>query len=595
MMLMSHRQCSHGTFGAVCASNQIATLVAMSILEANGNAFDAAAACAFTLQVVDPDQCGPGGESVALFFSQATGRIDVLCGQGVSPERATIEAFQSLGLSSIPSVGVLPAVTPGSIDAWLLLLRDYGTLWLEDILMPGISYALNGYPLSLRASARISAFKERFSRYWKSSAEIYLRNDSPYPAGHLLKNAALARTFERLVQEGRSRSNDRIEQIEAARVAARTGFVCEAIDRFVQQEVIDDFAAATGHTAFLSGRDIESWNATLEPAVHFNYEDCTIFKPGAWSQGPVMLQQFALFGRLGLRPADLLSSPELHVVTEAMKLSYADRNAFYGDSGRVPVPVDHLLSNSYNDERCVEIGSVASSQVRCGRVAGYEAHQEAFQRLMDMQDQQIPAMSPPSKCTVHFDVIDRWGNMVSATQSGGWLDDSPIVPELGFPLNTRGQFFSLVRGSPGALAPRRRPLTTLSPTIVAEKGIPSLAFGTPGADQQDQWSTIYLLRYLSGIGLGEANDLPLFHTRHLVGLPAPHAFQPKRLVLEETYKPEVVRELQDIGHDVKVLSTVPRNPGTLLGFGTLSAVRKQGALISAAGSQRWPYSFACAR
>src|SRR6202162_579500 len=229
-----------GTFGVVTSTHWIATAVGMSILEKGGNGFDAGAATAFTLQVVETHLNGPGGDARIIVHDTKRGRTDVICGQGPAPAGATIAHYRSEGLEMVPGTGLLAACVPGTFESWMLLLRDYGTLTLREVLEPAIAYARDGYPLVERASATIKTVEQLFRQHWPTSAAFYLPNNEVPKPGTLFANKTLSETYARILQEAESAGGDRVAQIERARKAWSHGFVAEAIDKFCRtQEVMD--------------------------------------------------------------------------------------------------------------------------------------------------------------------------------------------------------------------------------------------------------------------------------------------------------------------------------------------------------------------
>jgi gamma-glutamyltranspeptidase / glutathione hydrolase len=547
-----------GTFGMVASTHWLASAAGMAVLERGGNAFDAACATGFTLQVVEPHLNGPGGEVPAVFWAADRARPLVLCGQGVAPEAATIERFRELGHDLVPGTGLLAACVPGAFGGWLLLLREFGTWRLEDVLSFAIGYAERGYPLHERIRSTILV-NEALLASWPGSAELYL----PAPrAGALFRNPALAATYRRVVEE--SRGGSREEEIERARRAWYEGFVADEIDRFC--------AAGEG---LLTGDDLASWEATLELPTTYDYRELTICKTGAWGTGPVALQQLALLSGFDL--GELSEAELVHVVTEAAKLAFADRDALYGDAD---VRLDILLSDEYSHERRALIGDEASSEQRPG-----------FGRLPRAQD--APAVAgagePTRGDTVHLDVADRFGNVLSATPSGGWLQSSPVIASLGWPLGTRAQMFWLEEGLPSSLRPGARPRTTLSPGLALRDGAPYLAWGTPGGDQQEQWAFHVFLRHVDrGLDLQAAIDAPEFHTDHLISSFYPRGFRPKSLALESRYDARTIADLQRRGHDVSL------EPPWSLGRVTAVA-REPDGLLKAAANPRGMQGYAVGR
>src|SRR6201987_3002854 len=447
-----------GTFGVVASTHWIASAVGMSALEKGGNAFDAAAAAGFTLQVVEPHLNGPLGEAPILVWSEANHRCDMICGQGVAPAAATIERFRELDLDLIPGTGLLAAAVPAAFGAWMRLLRDYGTMPLAEILGPAIGYAENGYPAVHQIGMTVAAVAELFRREWPSSAAIYLPNGTPPEPGRLFRNPALAATYRRILSE--AADGGREGQIERARQAWYRGFVAEAIDRFCRREKVLD-SSGRRHGGLLTGDDMARWEAPVEAPLTSDYHGYTVAKGGPWSQGPVLLQQLALLQGFDLNELDPLGPDFVHIVVQCAKLAFPDREAWYGDPDFVDVPMHTLLSPAYNDARRKLVGEAASLELLPGSpegrvprvlVGGAEA---AFSgagigepTLGGIGEPTVTGHGLVAGGTCHIDAIARWGNMVSATPSGGWLQSSPVIPELGFCLGTRLQISWLDDSSP---------------------------------------------------------------------------------------------------------------------------------------------------
>ena len=563
-----------GTFGMVASTHWLASAAGMAVLEAGGNAFDAAVAAGFTLQVVEPHLNGPGGEVPILFARGGSaadaGRPVVLSGQGIAPAGATIDAFEHLGLDLVPGTGLLAATVPGAVCAWLTLLRDHGTQSLDAVLRFAIEYAETGHPLLPRVTATVASVSEHFRTSWPTSAATWLTSDgAPPDAGSLFRNSVLASTYRRLLLAARGPSRE--AQIDAALTAWSHGFVAEAIDRFSRYPVRDDSGRA--HSGFLTGDDLAGWTPTYEPPVTLDRQGWTLAKAGPWSQGPALLQALTMLDDVPPAGPD-----RVHASVEAVKLAMADREAWYGDVD--DVPVDELLSSTYAAERRALIGDTASKALRPGSPGGRPP------RLPSLITREGPRRAPAAPGTgeptvsrsgttrgdtCHVDVVDRWGNLVSATPSGGWLQSSPVIPELGFPLGTRAQMFWLERGLPNSLAPGKRPRTTLTPSLALRDGVPALAFGTPGGDQQEQWQLCFWLAHVvDGLDLQAAIDAPAWHTTSFPSSFFPRDMTPGDVVVESRIGDDVIGGLRGRGHDVTVsgpwslgrLSAVSRDPGT---------------------------------
>lgn len=553
-----------GTFGMVASTHWLASATGMAVLERGGNAFDAAVAAGLTLQVVEPHMNGPGGDLPAIFWSVRDGRARVLCAQGPAPAAATIEAFRERGLALVPGTGMLAACVPGAFDGWMLLLRDFGTWRLADVAEFAIGYAENGYPAVARIGESIRA-AESLLRQWPVSAELYLPPPQP---GTLFRNLDLANVYRRTVRE--SRGGSRELEIERARELWYRGFVAQAVH---------DFSEHNG--GLLTGDDLAGWHASFEPPLIYDFRGTTVCKPGPWSQAPVFLQQLALLDGFDLEAMGLNSARYIHTIVECAKLSFADREAFYGDPEFVEVPIERLLSGEYNADRRALVGEEASAELRPGG--------GRLPRRLEGTDDLTGAGEPSRGDTVHLDIVDRDGNVFAATPSGGWLQSSPVIPSLGFPLGTRAQMFWLDELHPNALAPRKRPRTTLSPSLALRGGEPYLAFGTPGGDQQDQWTIAFLLAHIVfGLDLQEAIDAPAFDTLHFPSSFYPRRAEPGVLEAESRLGPEVIAALRERGHTVRV------TPDWSLGR-ISAAGREPDRTLKAAASSRGMQGYAAGR
>ena len=586
-----------GTFGMVASTHWIASAVGMKLLEAGGSAFDAAAGVGFTLNVVEPHLNGPLGDMPALIRVAGEAAPTVVCGQGVAPAGATVQHYQSEGLEMIPGSGLLATVVPGAFDAWMLMLRDHGRLHLRDVLEPAIHYARHGHPILPRVAATIAAQARFFEQEWPTSAAVWLPAGRAPKPGTLFRNPDLADFWTRLLAEAEAETG-RVAQIEAARRAFSSGFVADCIDRFMAEACLMDGAGAR-RKGVLTGQDMASWQASYEPPVSVKHQGWDVYKCGAWSQGPVLLQCLQMLRNDPIADMDPVGADFVHLTTEALKRAFADRDTYLGDPLHADVPMDHLLSDAHADAHRADIGSEASQDNRPGAIAGFEDQMTAYHTRIARGaaasagvgggEPTMAHLANRKGDTVHIDVVDRWGNMVSATPSGGWLQSNPVVSGLGVPLNTRAQMFWLDEGLPTTLAPGRRPRTTLSPSLALHEDGRALAFGTPGGDQQDQWQLIFFLRHVHhGFNLQEAIDAPLFHTAHLQGSFYPRDLRPGHLMAEPQFPDTTLNDLRARGHALEVAE-----PWTV---GRLSAAA-QGAdgILRAAATPRLMQAYAVGR
>lgn len=638
-----------GTFGAVASTHWLASQTGMGVLERGGNAFDAAAAAGFVLQVVEPHLNGPGSDLPIVLWSAAEKTSHVVCGQGTVPAAATPQAFAELGLDAVPGSGLLPATVPGAFGAWTLLLQRWGTWRLRDVLEPALGYARHGAPVLPRVSATLEAVTSLYTEgegAWTTSAATYLTGGdgtarAPRPWSRL-RLTALADTYERVLAAAEAAGTSRDAQYEAAREHWYRGEVADAVDRFFTDTRWRD---VTGRVdgGLLRGADLAGWEPTVEEPAIGSYRGVQVAKTGTWGQGPVLLQALALLdGQLGADgDPDLLRDDDeswVHVTAEAFDLASADREAWYGDpvgaeddGVDVPAVVD-LLDPVYTASRRPFIGERAGGELQPGWPGG------ARRRLPQLPTPPVPPRvddaagvgeptvdrrDPADEVgreeqgrgdTCHVDVADRWGNLVSATPSGGWLQSSPVVPELGFALGTRAQMCWLPgsgSGSPrsatsrwgsrlgSTLRPGRRPRTTLSPTLLLRDGEPWMALGTPGGDQQDAWQLPFVMRLVHeaerarGRGapvetaLQAAVDAPTFHTETATSSFWPRQAAPGRLVLEDRFDPAVAEGLAARGWDVRAVDG--------WSLGRLSAVALDGGWVRAAANARGAQGYAVGR
>ncbi|HYG87820.1 MAG TPA: gamma-glutamyltransferase family protein [Azospirillum sp.] len=581
-----------GTFGVVASTHWIATAVGMGILERGGNAFDAAVATAFTLQVVEPHLNGPGGDVPLILYDVRRGTAEVICGQGPAPAGLTVDHCRSLGLDLVPGTGLLAPCVPGTFGSYMMVLRDYGTMRPRDVLEAAIGYARHGFPVIERISDTIATVAGLFREHWPTSAALYLPGGRVPVPGDLVTNPVLADTYERILREAESVGANREAQIEAADRAWSQGFVAEAIDRFCRgQEVLD--VSGRRHRGVLTGEDMACWRPTIEAPVAYGYGRYRVLKAGPWTQGLAALQQLALLKGYDLDGLDPAGPDAIHLQVECAKLAFADRDTFYGDPLFVDVPVATLLSEAYNAGRRDLITGHASMDLRPGEIPDFGKALETgtVKGTREAVGAGEPTVGPLGQChgdTVHFDIIDRWGNMATATPSGGWLQSSPVIPELGFCLGTRAQMFVLDPEHPAGLVPGKRPRSTLSPTLALRDGEPYLAWGSPGGDLQDQWIPQFFLRHVhAGMTLQQAAEAPAWHTEHFTSSFWPRTMRPGVLVVEGRVPSPTIEELRRRGHIVEV--------GPDWSEGRLTAAARDGARLRAAASRRGMQAHAAGR
>ena len=586
-----------GSFGMVASTHWLASSSGMSVLERGGNAVDAAVAAGFVLQIVEPDSNGPGGDLVGMVWSAAERNASVVCGQGVAPAAASIDRFDALGLNLIPGSGLLAACVPGSFGAWTTMLERWGTWELDDVLSYALHYAESGFPISASAASTIARLADFFAEHWRPSASVWLDGSKPPTPGAKWRTPDTAATYRLLLHEAVGETRE--ARIAAVRQSFYSGFVADAIDEFCKTSWRD--GSGDDHAGFLAGDDLARWTPPIEPPVSVDFAGrYEVLKAGPWSQGPAFCQQLRVLEQVGLLNLDVRSAEWVHTIVESAKLAFADREAWYGDPVDADVPLAALLSKDYARERARLIGADASVDLVPGAPDG---RRSVLAVLRDPTFDDLPegivgeptmrriAVDDPGD-TCHLDVVDRWGNMVSVTPSGGWLQSSPVIPALGFPLGTRAQMFYLQPGHPNGLRPGVRPRTTLTPTLVLRHGEAWLSLGTPGGDMQDQWQLPFFAEVVNAdlagsMNLQEAIDMPSFHSTHFPSSFYPRDAHPGELHVEQRMPPDVLRALAARGHDLVV-----DGPWQL---GRLSAIARDGDLIRGAATARGAQGYCVGR
>ena len=531
-----------GTRGMVTSGHYLASRIGLHILEQGGNAVDAGVAMGFALAVLEPYIYGIGGEAPILIYLANERRVVCVSGQGPAPGKATIAWFRRRGIDSIPGDGLLAAAVPDAVSTWLVALSRFGTMRLSQVLGPSIDLAGRGFPMFERLQAALERSSGQFLETWPTSARAYLPGGKVPRAGEIYVQADLAATLSKLVEaEYRERRRGRREALKAAHDVFYKGEVAERLVQFLRGSRLPD-STGRRNGGLISREDLQGYAARVEEPVTVPYGGYDVFKCGPWSQGPVFLQQLRILEGYDVAAMGHNSPAYIHLLVEAAKLAFADRETYYGDPAFAEVPLDRLLSREYAETRRMRIDeNHASMELRPGDAPS------SAPRLKDA------GLEIHKGDTTHLDAADRWGNMLSATPSGGWFRSSPVVDGLGFPLGTRLQMFSLAPGHPNSLRPGKRPRTTLTPSLATKDGRPFLAFGTPGADQQDQWSLQFFLNCVEfGMNLQAAADAPTFHTSHFPSSFHPHDARPGTMHVEGRIPEATVSALRKKGHIVEI-------------------------------------------
>ncbi len=531
--------------GMVVAEHYLAAEAGLRMLHAGGNACDAAVAATLVEGVVDPHMHTFGGELSALLYTAHDRRVLAVNGNTKAPRAATIDWFRAHGHSAIPMAGVLAAGPPAAPHALLTALARDGTMSFAAVVEPALELAEQGFPVhpALRGPAPVhqlgdfslAGSADLFRTTWPTSGAIYLPGGELPEVGTLLKNPGLAHTFRLMIAAE-----------DAAIGHGRGPALNAAVDAFYRGEIAERIAAHVGaHGGLLTLADLHDYRSEIEAPVALAYRGYTVHKCGPWSQGPVFLQTLALLAGFDLGALGHNSADYVHLVTEALKLAFADREQFYGDPVFVEVPLKELLTPAYAEARRALIDPArASREQRPGDPARGRAL---------LTDGEIFAARDWGRGTVYVAAVDDARNMASFTPSGAWIPTSPVIDGLGFPLGTRLQTFYFDPRHPNALAPGKRPRTTLTPTLVTRDGDPAMVLGTQGGDQQDQWTLqVFLNQVVFGMEVQDAIEAARFSSIHFPSSFFPHHANPGGLRVEGRLPAAVRDELGRRGHDVVV-------------------------------------------
>ena len=529
-----------GTNGAVTSEHYLSANAGADVLKAGGNAVDAVVCAALVEGVVNPHQHTLGGECPILIQMADAPMPVVINGNTMAPAAATVENYRARGLSEVPDAGILAAGVPAALGAYTKALGEFGSMTFSEVAAAALNLCRNGFPahrgLIHMTDFGVNALQHIFRDEWHNNAEIYLPENLVPEAGQLLQNPALADCLQTLCDVERSTAGNRKKGISQVRKEFYSGDIAG--------HIVNHSKARDG---LIERRDLERYITHTEKPVHVDFENTRIFKCGAWNQGPAMLQALSILKNFDLRALGHNSSEYLHIVIEAVKLAFADREQWYGDPAVVEVPIDELLSKEYGKLRSELIDEFAvDAEIRPGDPTVLQASLPIEQRL---------GGASWGHGTVHVDAIDSVGNMVSATPSGGWIRSSEVVRELGFPLGNRLMTFYLEpQHHPNIIAPYKRPRTTISPTLVHRDGIPWMVYGSMGGDQQDQWMLQFLLnRVVFNLTLAESIDAPKFSSEHFPGFFAPHEAFKKRVRMEPRVGESVIEDLRNKGHDIELV------------------------------------------
>ena len=566
-MAFTTRPVIMATNGLVTSTHYLATVEGLHVLREGGNVVDAGATMWFCLTLLKPHLVGAAGEVPILLYIGEEERVIAVNGQGPAPMAATIDWFKEHDYPMIPEDGFTPACVPGAFDAWMITLNEYGTMDLPRILEPAIRIAKNGFPMYPTLSLFLNRLQQRFIDEWISTASIYLPYGEAPKIGELQRNPDWAKTFNDLLYEYKKASS-RASGFDAVRKYFYDGPIAKKLIEYISTFKCRD-AYGKENYGLMTLEDISNYTATFEDSVSIDYKGLTVHKCGPWTQGPVFLQQLRILEGFDLKSMGHNSTEYLHTLVESAKLAFADREYYYADPEFENVPLDWLLSKDYAAKRRLLIDPKEASMLqRPGGVDPVYLDESGKKSWFEGD-------------TVHLEAVDRHGNMLSATPSGGWLRTSPVIPGLGFPLGTRGQFFHLDPNHVEALKPGKKPSTTLTPSLVTKDGEPFMVFGTPGGDRQDQWTLQFFLNYIEfNMNIQEALDAPTVHSNHFPGSFWPHSVRPGEVNIEPRISVEVVNGLREKGH--KIVISNPWSHGRCLAI----KYEKEKGLMSGGASPR---------
>jgi gamma-glutamyltranspeptidase / glutathione hydrolase len=550
----------------VSAGHYLAAEAGDAVLKAGGNVVDAGVAAGIALGVVHSDQVQFSGVAPMVIHLADRDETITIAGLGGWPRAARLETFVGQHGGAIPA-GLLRTVVPAAPDAWILALERYGTLSFGDVAAAAIRYAREGFTMHPVMAHYIEMNADGYRR-WPATAAIWLPEGRAPREGELFVQSDLARSLQFMVDEERAASSrGRVAGLQAARAAFYRGDLADAMVRYHRD-----------HGGWLTAEDLSSYRSEIAPPVRATFRGMEVLTCGAWCQGPVLLQMLSLLEGVEPKSVGHNTPAYVHLVTEAMKLCFADRERYYGDPRFVQVPMDALLAPAYAAERRRLVGERACPEMPpAGRVPGFEA---SVSRAVE------PTAAGGGDLdgdTSYVCVVDRRGNAFSATPSdSSW--DGPVIPGLGFCLSTRGSQSWPVPGHASCVAPGKRPRLTPNPALARRGREWVMPFGAPGGDLQPQAMLQVLLNHtVFGMSIQEAVEAPRFVTHSFPGSFEPHPYHPGRLDLERPIGEATGEALAARGHRVQWLPDL--SIGTA-GVCAISANLQTGILYGGADPRR---------
>ncbi|MBI3491555.1 MAG: gamma-glutamyltransferase [Acidobacteria bacterium] len=518
-----------------------ATQAAERILRAGGNAYDAAVASQAVLGIVDAASNGVGSDAVILIWDAKAKQVLSINAEGTAPKLATIEWYQTNLDGKLPqSDTLLSGTVPGVVDAWYTLLDRWGTMTFAQVLQPAIDMAENGFPIGERMAGAIAG--SRKLKKYPTSVKVYFPGGAAPKPGDVFKNPDLGRTLRKLVDaEKEAAGKGRHEALKAARDRFYKGDIARTMAKFSEEQ-----------GGLFRYEDFASYTAKVETPVSVDYRGYRVYKNPSASQGPTELFALNLLEGYDLKKLGHNSPDYIHTSIEALKLALADREKYLGDADFVPIPYEGLLSKDYARERRALIDPQhASLEMRPGVAEKFTKSTAPLDRPVHIH---LEGNADHEGDTSYLAVVDKDRNMVSFEPSlHSGFGTGVVMADLGFIFNCRGDYYSLTAGEANALAPGKRPRSTLQSTLIMKDGKPFMIVGTPGADDQVFRTIQTLLNVIDfGMNVQQAIEAPRWSTRSFPASPFPHTMYPGEMSVESRVPQEVRDALVKRGHKLRV-------------------------------------------
>jgi gamma-glutamyltranspeptidase/glutathione hydrolase len=522
-----------GTRHMIAAGHHAAAHAGFCILEAGGNAIDAGVAAGMAVGVLQTDRVNFAGVAPMMIYLAKEREVVNIDGLGTWPRAASLDVFLNQYGGKMPP-GILRTVMPAAPYAWITALEKYGTMTFGDVAAAAIRFARDGFAMHWFMAEYIEEHQDAYRR-WPSSAEVFLPHGKPPKVGDLFVQSDLGRTIQYMAdQEAAHKGKGRVAGLHAARDAFYKGDIAALIAKYHRE-----------NGGWVTQQDLADYRVSFEQPQKTRYADIDLFTCGPWCQGPVLAQALNIVSGFDVRALGHNSPQYIHVVTEALKLAFADRQRYYGDPKFVEVPTATLLSMHYAEARRKMIDP---SKAAPGMPAAGDAGGTAPEQKLPNAARGEPA---PLADTSYVCAIDKDGNAFSATPSDG-SSSTPVIPGTGLCPSSRGSQSWCDPAHPASVAPGKRPRLTPSPALALRNGRVYMPFGSPGNDIQPQaMLQVFLNVNVFGMDVQSAIEAPRFATYSYPSSSAPHAYHPGRLNLESRIDAATGQELEKLGHAVK--------------------------------------------